>query len=53
MRVTTNQLYSQSLNRILDLQTRSRDSTNQISGDWIVTWLGDAFTAGDLIGRIP
>lgn len=41
MRVTTNQLYSQSLNRILDLQTRSRDSTNQISGGKRITRPGD------------
>ena len=41
MRVTTNQLYSQSLNRILELQTRSRDSTNQISGGKRITRPGD------------
>lgn len=41
MRVTTNQLYSQSLNRILDLQTRSRDSTEQISSGKRITRPGD------------
>lgn len=37
MRVTTNQFYSQSLNRILDLQFRSHDSTNQISSGKRIT----------------
>ena len=41
MRVTTNQLYSQSLNPILELQSRSRDSTNQISGGKRITRPGD------------
>ena len=41
MRVTTNQLYSQSLNRILALQTRARASTDQISGGKRITRPGD------------
>ena len=41
MRVSTNQLYSQSLNRIVDLQSRTRDSTNQISGGKRITRPGD------------
>ena len=41
MRVTTNQLYSQTLNRILDLQSSTRDATNQISGGKRITRPGD------------
>ena len=41
MRVATNQLYSQSLNRILELQARERDTTNQISGGKRITRPGD------------
>ncbi|CAN0342450.1 unnamed protein product, partial [Phaeothamnion confervicola] len=41
MRVTTNQLYTQSVNRILDLQARTRDATNQISSGKSITRPGD------------
>ena len=41
MRVTTSQFYSQSVSRILDLQARQRDVTNQISGGKRITQPGD------------
>lgn len=41
MRVTTNQFYSQSLNRILDLQTSTRKVQNQISDGKRINTPGD------------
>ncbi len=41
MRVTTNQLYTQSVNRILDLQASTRDATNQISSGKRINRPGD------------
>ncbi len=41
MRVSTNQLYSQTLNRVLDLQSNVRDATNQISSGKRITRPGD------------
>ena len=41
MRVATSQLYSQSLSRILELQARERETTNQISGGKRITRPGD------------
>lgn len=41
MRVSTNQFYTQSVNRILDLQARTRDATNQVSSGKRITRPGD------------
>ena len=50
MRVTTNQFYTQSVNRILDLQASTRDATNQISsGKRITRPSDDPVAAGEVM----